>query len=507
MVVDTTSFQVLETTIGDVHYALESGHLSCRQLVEMYLRRIDSYDQRGPQLNSIITLNPAALSEAERLDSEYDMTKRLRPLHGIPIVVKDQIDAEGMPTTLGSVVFKDFHPDRDAFVIERLKEAGVIVMGKATLGELGGKDTHGTLFGSTRNPYALDRTVGGSSGGSAAAVSANLAMLGVGQEGFASIRRPSAWASIVGMRPTAGLVSRSGVYSGWPEKVGTVGPMARTVADLARLLDGMVGYDPDDPLTAVGYGHVPDSFVRFLDRDGLKGARIGVLRESIGHLSEPDSPDFTQVTEVFDRAVAELQRAHAGVIDPIKIPRLRELMAKRSVDSAIRDEAFARYFGRSTNPPFKSRHELMESPDFVRLSRNAQSMLLAPAIRTEYLEYLAARDELMVHLLKTMADNALDAIVHKSVEHQPTFIRDAYVPPYVSSKGAPTINTFLTFVPSITVPAGFTRDGLPAGVTFLGRPFDEGTLIRLAYSYEQATHHRQPPTSAPPLEQDVGDVS
>jgi Asp-tRNA(Asn)/Glu-tRNA(Gln) amidotransferase A subunit family amidase len=276
--------------------------------------------------------------------------------------------------------------------------------------------------------------------------------------------------------------------------------MARTVADLARLLDGMVGYDTEDPLTAVGFGRGPDSFVRYLDESGLKGARIGILRESIGSKAEPGSPDFMQVTEVFDNAVADLQRAGAAVTDPIEIPQLRDLLATRSGDSATQEEAYARYFGRSANPPFKSRRELVESPDFGRLSRNAQSMLLAAADRSKHLEYLAARDELMINLLKVMADNALDAIVHKSVEHQPTFIRDAFVPPYVSTKGAPTLNTFLTFVPSITVPAGYTSDDLPAGVTFLGRPFDDGALIRLAYSYEQATHHRRPPSCTPPLD-------
>ena len=236
--------------------------------------------------------------------------------------------------------------------MEKLKNAGAIILGKTTLGELGGGDTHGSLFGSTRNPYALDRTVGGSSGGSGASVSANFATVGVGQEGLASIRRPSTWNSIVGMRTTAGLVSRSGVYSGWPERAGSLGPMARTVRDLAILLDVIAGYDPEDPLTAMGFGHIPESFTRFLDKDGLKKARVGVLREAMGYNSETESDDFKQVTEVFDNAIKELKAAGAEIVDPIVIPNLNELLAKRAGNPTSGEEAFRLYYGRSANPPF-----------------------------------------------------------------------------------------------------------------------------------------------------------
>src|SRR5687767_14157722 len=252
----------------------------------MYLNRISAYDKNGPAINAVISLNPTLLEEADRLDAAFRASGFVGPLHGIPLIMKDQADIKGMPTTLGSVLFKNYYPDRDAFVVDKLKRAGAIILAKATLGELGGGDTHGSLFGSTRNPYALDRTVGGSSGGSAASVSANFATVAVGQEGVASIRRPSTWNSIVGMRTTAGLVSRGGVYDGWPSKAGAPGPMARTVRDLAILLDVLVGYDSEDPLTATGVGHIPDSFTSHLDNNGLKGARIGVLRDSMGYNAE-----------------------------------------------------------------------------------------------------------------------------------------------------------------------------------------------------------------------------
>src|SRR5437870_6545695 len=233
----STPFNILETTIDEVGRAYQSGQLTARQLVQLYLDRIEAYDKKGPTINAIITVNPRALEEANRLDAALKTSRFVGPLHGVPIIIKDQADVKGMPTTLGSVLFKNYYPDRDAFVVEKLKNASAIILAKTTLGELGGGDTHGTLFGSTRNPFDPERTVGGSSGGSGAGVSANFATLAVGQEGFASIRRPSAWNGIAGMRPTAGLVSRSGVYAGWPGIAGSLGPMARTVGDVARMLD------------------------------------------------------------------------------------------------------------------------------------------------------------------------------------------------------------------------------------------------------------------------------
>src|ERR1700751_5647348 len=340
------SFKILEATIDDIHNAYKSGQLTCRQLVQMYLDRIEAFDKKGPAINALITISSTALQEADRLDIAYKSSGPVGKLHGIPVVLKDQADVKGMPTTLGSVLFKNYYPDRDCFVVEKLKNAGAIILGKTTLGELGGGDTHGSLFGSTRNPYALDRTVGGSSGGPGASVAANFATLAVGQEGFASIRRPAAWNSIAGMRPTAGVVSRSGVYAGWPEIAGSLGPMGRTVRDLATLLDVMAGYDPEDPLTARGVGHIPQSYTTFLDGNGLKGARLGILRESMGYESEPGSEDFKKVSEVFDKAVAELKAAGAQVVDPVVIPKLQELLAKRAGIPTDADESFKVYFGR-----------------------------------------------------------------------------------------------------------------------------------------------------------------
>ena len=493
------SFDVLETTIADVQAAYRSGQLTCRQLVQSYLDRIENYDRQGPAINAIITINPAALKEADRLDAAFKTGGFVGPLHGVPIIMKDQGDAVGMPTTLGSVLFKDYYPDRDAFVVDKLKKAGAIILAKATLGELGGGDTHGSLFGSTKNPYDLARTAGGSSGGSGASVSANFCTVAVGQEGFASIRRPSTWNCVVGMRPTAGLVSRSGVFAGWPSVNGSLGPMARTVTDLTKLLDVMAGYDPDDPVTAHGVGRIGQSFTAFLDKQGLHGARFGILRESMGYDAEPGSEDFNKISEVFDKALTDLKAAGAEIVDPVEIPDLKVLLAKRAGSFTDEEESFKTYMSRSKQAPYKSRGEAMNAPVFEKVVKRARERWMRRASEEAHYEYLKAREQLMNNLLKVMADRRLDAIVHKAVEHQPTLIQDGVNPPYVDQKGAPHINTFLVYVPSIVVPAGFTRDQLPAGITFLGRPYDDGKMIQYAYGYEQATRHRKPPASVTPL--------
>ncbi|OGA13961.1 MAG: hypothetical protein A3H32_15600 [Betaproteobacteria bacterium RIFCSPLOWO2_02_FULL_63_19] len=490
-------FQLAETTVADIHAAFRSGALSARRLVELYLARIEAYDQQGPAINAVISINPAALAEADRLDALLRSSGPAGALHGIPVIVKDQADVKGMATTLGSVLFKDFHPDRDCFVVERLKQAGAIILAKATLGELGAGDTHGSLFGSTKNPYDLERTPGGSSGGPAAAVAANFATLAVGQEGLASIRRPAAWNCLVGMRATAGLVSRAGVYGGWPAIAGSLGPLTRSVADCALLLDAMIGYDPEDPLTAAGVGHQAESYARFLDRDGLKGARIGILREPMGLFSEPDSDDFREITRVFDGSVEELRAAGAVMIDPVVIPRLKELLATRAGSFVDADEQFQVYMARNASPPFKTRDEAARSPDFSRVGQSARKRWHSRPDADAHYAFLRARETLMFNFLKVMADQRLDAIAHKAAEHSPTLIRDGVNPPFVDQKGAPHINTFLVFVPSIVVPAGFTREGLPTGLCLLGRPYEDGAMIRYAYAYEQATRHRRPPPHTP----------
>ena len=342
--------------------------------------------------------------------------------------------------------------------------------------------------------YDLERTPGGSSGGSGASLSANLGAVAIGQEGLASIRRPSAWSSIVGMRPTLGLVSRTGAYGCWPSKSGSLGPMARTVEDAARLLDVIVGYDPEDPSTAHGVGKLSTSFVEALDPEALRGARIGIIRETIGLGSDPAADDFAKVRTVFGGAVAELAAAGAEIVDPVQIKDLHALLAKRSFDSG--KEAFENWMGRNANPPYKSFEEFVSQPQFKKAMWLRGGGRPSPWTAS-YEEYLEARQELMTNLLVLMADEDLDAIVHVTVEHTPTLIEEGIIPPYHNMKGAPHLNTFLYEVPSLTVPAGFTDDVLPVGITFLGRPYSDLDMIRFGYAYEQATKHRVAPTTTP----------
>ncbi|HEY4134403.1 MAG TPA: amidase family protein [Alphaproteobacteria bacterium] len=502
------SFQVLETSIDDIQAAYKAGTLTAHQLVQKYLDRIQAYDKQGPEINAIITLNEHALEDADKLDAAYRQSGFVGPLHGIPVLVKDEIDVAGMPTTMGTVMFKDYRPPQDAFVVDRVRKAGAIILGKTTMSEYARGDTYGSMFGVSRNPYDLERTVGGSSGGSAASVNANFSTIALGEETTASIRRPGAWNSIVSMRPTPGLVSRSGMWDGYPTTAAQMGPLARNVTDLARLLDVMIAYDPEDPLTAVGVGKTDGgSYTRFLDKNGLKGARIGILRDTIGERSEPGSDDFKRVDAVFDKDIAELRAAGATVVDPIVIPDLKALLKKQVADRSGSEEAMVRYLARNPNGQFKNHKDISNAPSL------SQSMLpgtiefwkrpFRPNDPAAYGAYLQAREELAINILKVMADNHLDAIVHKTEEHEPVFIKDGINPPYITNKGAPVLNTYLAYAASMTVPSGFTTENLPVGITFFGRPYSEPTLLKLAYGYEQATHHRIPPKTTPALAANV----
>lgn len=494
-----TGFDVVEATFADIHTAFDSGTLSVRTLVETYLQRIETIDRSGPNLNSIISTNPRALEEADKLDAAFSRSGPVGPLHGLPLVMKDQADVKDMPTTLGSVLFSDHMPDRDCFVAAKLKAAGAVFIGKTTLGELGAGDTHGSLFGSTRCVYDPDRTAGGSSGGSGTAASANLCAAAIGQEGLASIRRPSTWNGLVGMRPTAGLVSRGGVYAGWPSIFGSLGPMTRTVIDAAKLLDVMIGYDPDDPLSATGVGRAPESFsaglTSGLAETGLKGRRLGVMRNIHGYHSDPSAADYGRIAALFEKALMELQNAGAVLVD-IELPGIEKLLAKRANEPGAEDASYSWYLEKSASKPYGSMAEAMRSPLYQKVTRGVKQRWEAVPTAEAHYEYLKARDQLMFSFLNVMAENRIDAIVHKAVEHEPTLISEGIAPPFTTQKGAPTINTFLTYVPSIVVPAGFTEAGLPGGITFLGRPYSDAQMLSLSFAYEQTTHHRRTPDLA-----------
>ncbi|MDA0310832.1 MAG: amidase family protein [Gemmatimonadetes bacterium] len=494
------SFEVLEATIADAHAAMAAGSLTCRTLVQSYLDRITAYDQVGPRLNSVQNLNPRALTEADSLDAALRATGPVGPLHCVPVLLKDQVETTDMPTTYGSVLFKNFVSDRDATIVLRMKAAGAIILAKTNMGEFASRYV-GSAYGIIRNPYATDRNPSGSSGGSSAGVAASFGMVAIGEDTGGSVRGPAAVANLVGLRPTLQLVSTYGMMPANPTH-DTMGPITRTVTDAALLLDAIAGYDPNFPLTSYAFGHVPESYTASLTTDQLRGARIGVIREPMDGGADPSSADYQKVRAVMDRAYAQLSALGADVIDPLEVQGLgivREIGNNYETEGATNE-----YLAALTNPPVRTFRDIMLSG---RVNPWRARGMWGVAGKTTndpgYLTVMHQREELRVAILKVMADNDLDALVHATFDHQPTLIALDVETNATPDDGygwgdnrqlSPAIG-----FPALTVPAGFTTDELPVGLEFLGRPFTEEMLIGFGYAYEQATHHRRAPVVTPSL--------
>src|SRR6267142_3168909 len=303
------SFHLMETSIADIHKAMQAGTLTCHNLVQQYLDRIRAYDQQGPAIKSMLYINPASLEQADALDQDFRRTHKLKSLGCIPIVLKDNFDTADMPTTAGALTLKGAQPEKDAFAVKRLREAGALILGKANLQEFAsGGISVSSLGGQVKNPYDLTRTPGGSSGGTGAAIAANFAVIGTGSDTGQSIRSPASANNLVGIRPTRGLVSRQGVI---PNSLtqDEVGPIARTVTDAALLLDVMVGYDAADPITVFGRGHIPTSYTHLLKKDALKGVRIGMMMNLFGLEDR-----HAEVDAVMKAAMAKMESLGADII-------------------------------------------------------------------------------------------------------------------------------------------------------------------------------------------------
>src|SRR5882762_2528366 len=298
------AFHLLETTIDDVHAALKGGRTTCRQLVELYLRRIEAYDKSGPALNAVQTVNRRALEDAAKLDAALTAGAPVGALHCIPVLIKDQVDTSDITTTYGSAVFKAFVPQTDATIVTKLRQAGAVIVGKATMGEFA-SGYLSSASGPIRNAYDPRRHASGSSGGTGSGVAANFATIGIGEDTGGSVRGPASVSSLAGLRPTVPLVSRYGMFPARPS-TDTIGPMTRTVKDAAIVLDVIAGYDPSDPLTAYAVGHIPASYTSALRLDGLKGAHIGVIRQAMDAKTDPSSEDYRKVRAVIDKAIGEL---------------------------------------------------------------------------------------------------------------------------------------------------------------------------------------------------------
>lgn len=496
------SFDVAEATVDDIRSALAARRVTCRAVVDAYLQRIEAYDKAGPALNAVQTVSVHAREEADRLDAALVRGTPPKSLHCIPVLVKDQLETSELVTTYGSILFKDFVPARDATVVQRLKAAGAIVIAKATMGEFASGYV-GSAFGVVRNAYDPTRIPSGSSGGTGAGVAAGYAAVGIGEDTGGSVRGPAAANNVVGLRPTVALVSRAGMLPARPT-TDTVGPITRTVRDAALLLDVIAGYDPADQVTASSVGHVPPSYTTALSVDGLKGARIGLVREPLDPRADTVASDYAAGRAIFDTAVSDLRRLEAEVVDMTPIPNLARDSALLYDSNVFETEpAVDRYLAGHANAPVKTLRDILLSGKVAP----ARARVLAGALGhapTEpgYLRLLLLRDQLREAVYARMADQRLDAIAYLTFDYPPMAIPpNAERATSIDSTG-PGNNRRLSPVidfPAISVPAGFTPDGLPMGLELMARPFEEAMLLRLAYAYEQGTKHRRPSRLTPPL--------
>jgi Asp-tRNA(Asn)/Glu-tRNA(Gln) amidotransferase A subunit family amidase len=492
------AFDVQECTIARIHAAYLDGSATTRAVTQAYLDRIAAYDRRGPYLNSLITVNPRALDVADDLDSELRANGRLSgSLHGIPVIVKDNLDTNDLPTTSGVRLFKDFIPPRDAFIVERLRAAGAIVLAKSSLSELsmGLQDTvNSVVAGFTRNPYNTAYASGGSSGGTGVAVAANLGAVGLGTDTGGSVRAPASINNLVGIRPTVGLVSRTGMAP-LDSQRDTPGPMARTVEDAARLLDVIVGVDPADPRTAGAQAHIPRSYASSLNADGLRSARIGVLRQALRLWFGVD-PD---VSAAFERALQDLAAAGARVDHDFQVPDFERFpVPPQTVATSKADwERFFAYEG----PMFPVRRvaELRDAPEGKRSHalhrpRIAEIAECQNPPETDPETVQGRKDEQRYREAfgAAMAQADVEALVFPVWTYPPVLNGDRGQTP----GGALTHIGSATQWPVVVVPIGFVGEDLPIGMQILGRPWSEPRLIEIAYAYEQATHHRRAPRLA-----------
>jgi amidase len=517
------TFRLEETTIAEIRKAVAAGALSSEKLVELYLARIAAYDRAGPRLNSIIYINPNAKAEAAALDKERADKGPRGPLHGVPVLLKDNIDVANMATTNGSAVMKDAVPSEDGSITKALRATGVVILGKAAMGEFAG-GSYNSVRGQTLNPYNLKRATGGSSSGSGAAISANFAVLAVGTDTSTSVRGPASYTGVVGLRPTTGLISRAGIA---PKNLNfdSAGPMARNVTDLALMLNVLAFPDPKDAKSVEVWGEVAKidptaknglDFTRALDRDTLKGTKLGVLRD----LFEGD-PEITALAE---KAIATMKEQGATTVDI----RLDAGFIEAHLKSGVRKtRALSDYRFRADWEQYLATFKGSKMPKTVAEFVKVYETEVAPSPLPV--------EESVMNLLKTSLKTSTDAPEYKdfienampraTAEKLAVFEKygvDALVFPYVPTFAQPIKNPVYTiddpaFVnseapvpatmagyssvgfPSIVVPMGFGSQGLPMTITFFGKPYEEKKIIGFAYAYEQASKLRRPPKLVPPL--------
>jgi amidase len=490
------AFHLQEATIAGIHAALAAGRLTCTQLTSLYLDRIAAYNMEGPALHAILTVNPKAMEIAAEMDRSYRASPASAgALHCIPIILKDNFNTFDMPTSGGNVSMKASVPPADAFTVARIRKAGALILAKSNLQEFArGGMSISSLGGQVRNPYDLGRTPGGSSGGTGAAIAANFAVLGTGSDTGQSIRSPASANSLVGIRPTRGLVSRAGVI---PNSLtqDEVGPITRTVTDAALLLDVMAGYDPADPITAFGVKRIQGSYTQLLSADALKGARIGVMTNLFGTAER-----HIEVNHVMEGVIARMAELGAKIIR-FELPEYDALAPVVSTSQFEARTVMDRYFAAlGPNAPVRTFADLVATKtSAVQKTLESELAVVDGMNRQAYKDRTLNRDKLRLAVAKKMADLDLDAILYplQKILVAPVTAEDQLERNGTLSNG--------TGFPAVTFPGGFSAPtssaplGVPVGAELLGLDYTEPKLLGYAYAFEQATRLRKPPKSTPPL--------
>jgi len=482
-------YDAFEKTIPELQAAMEDGETSSEQLVRQYLARIEAFDNRGPVLNAMTFINEDAIETARELDQERRKRGPRGPLHGIPVLLKDNYDTYDMPTTAGLVALAGFMAPDDGYQVRKLREAGAVFIGKTNMHEAArGITTISSLGGQTRNPYDPARNPGGSSGGTGAAVAANYAAVGMGSDTCGSIRIPAANNNLFGIRVTQGLSSRDGIIPlSDTQDVG--GPLARSVVDLVTVLDATVGYDPADVQTAVARGHVLGSYTDFLREDGLNGKRLGLLKNNL--VDDGLFGTYQEVTDII-RAAAELMVENGAETIELEIDGLDEALESSGVIRMEFLRDFDAYLAKS-NAPVNSLEEILESGQYHEdLESGYRRELETEADPEEYRAMLAGREEVTRMVIAAMTEHNLDALVYPTLRARPRMIGE-------SAYGSSCQIAAHSGLPAISLPAGFTDDGVPLGIELLAPAFEEASLISMAFAYEQAVKPRTPPARTPSL--------
>ncbi len=504
------TFTLEEATVADINAAFDAGALNSEGLTRLYLNRINAYDNNNPNLNSLITVNPNALETAAALDQERQSTGPRSLLHGIPVILKDNYDTFDLPTTGGSITLEGSIPPDDAFLVKQFRDAGAVILAKANLSEYassGGRDGYSSLGGQTLNPYNLNRGPAGSSGGTGAAIAANFGVIGTGSDTGGSIRSPAAHNGIVGIKPTLGLTSRDGIIPlALSFDVG--GPMARTVTDAAIALGVITGIDPNDPRTFESEGKFFKDYTQFLKADALNGARIGVARSFFGGNAEVD--------QLNEAALAKAEELGATLVD---FSYSDDFLAERTrLYSTISDSEFQpqieAYLATVADGYPKTLEEIVaisKSPEVVNSDRSVapgriqtyeQNLASGGYSNPAYIDAVENGIPLVQNtILDIMDSKNLDAIVYPTRNCPAVPIYTVQDSSYVCNESSPAGRNLanISGFPDIQVPAGFTSDGLPNTISFLGRAYSEPKLLGLAYAYEQATLNRLPSDLVPPL--------